>query len=318
MVNSAEKHMEPDSLRKIFQTLGSMYLIWIGISLFVFHTGQLLPLDKETQHLFSPFSVLFFLSLASMLTALFMTDAEPLLRNHHRLRKALLLLCTAIGAGLFAFVRVSGIIHPLIYIAGTANLLVFASLLGSWIVAPLKRPAELLPLCLVMSFVDIFSVAGGPTKEIAETLEKYYRSGMKGPAPAGDFILIKIPTPGLEKLVPLFGLADWIIIVFLAAYAAKFSISDNITGHSLHHMVKNRRLSFYLPVPVLGLIAGIFLARFLGIFLPALPVIVLFFLGYIMIKHPEVRNLTNSDWKLMLITLAVMTGLLAVRFLFFQ
>ncbi|MGE0082830.1 MAG: hypothetical protein AB7S75_00270 [Desulfococcaceae bacterium] len=318
MQKTAEIYIEPASLRKIFQTLGSMYLIWIGISLFVFHTGHLLPLDRESQHLLSPFSLLFFLCLASGLTAMFMIYAEPLLRPHHRLRKALLLLCTAISAGLFAFARVSGSIHPLIYIAGTANLLVFASLLGSWIVAPLKRPAELLPLCLVMALVDIFSVAGGPTKKIAETLEKYYRSGMKGPAPAGDFILFKIPVPGLENLVPLFGLADWIIIAFLAAYSAKFSISDNITGRSLNRMKENRRLSFYLPVPVMGLIAGIFLARFLGIFLPALPIIVVFFLGYIMTKYPEARNLTHSDRKLMLITLAAMAGLVAVRFFLFQ
>ncbi len=315
MEKPLETLVKPASLRRIFQTLGTMYLIWIGICLFVFHAGNLLSLDKNTSHLFSPFSILFFLFLASLLTAIFMINAEPLLREHHRFRKALLLLCAAISAGLFAFVRISGNPHLFVYIAGTANLLIFANLLGSWIAAPLKRPPELLPLCLVMAFVDIFSVAGGPSKEIAETLEKYYRSGMKGPAPAGDFIVIKIPVPGLEKLVPLFGLADWIIVVFLAAYAAKFTIRDNIAGQSLSRMVKDSRLSFYFPIPVIGLIAGIFLARFLEIFLPALPVIVLFFLTYIMIKHPEVRKLTPSDRKMMLITLAVMAGLLAVRFL---
>ena len=318
MTNPAEPQIALASPQKIFQTLGIMYLIWMGISLLLFHAGHLLPLEGKNPHFFSPVSIVFFLCLASLLTALFMTEAEPLLREHHRLRKALLLLCTAISAGLFAFARVRGSVSSLIYIAGTANLLIFASLLGSWIVAPLKRPAELLPLCLVMAFADIFSVAGGPTKEIAETLEKYYRSGMKGPVPFGDFIVIKIPVPGLEKLVPLFGLADWIIIVFLAAYAAKFGFSDNIAGPGLHRMVENRRVSFYLPVSVMGLTGGIFLARFLGIFLPALPVIVVFFLGYIMIKYPSVRELTDSDRKLMRITLAAMTGLMAVRFLVFQ
>ena len=137
---------------------------------------------------------------------------------------------------------------------------------------------------------------------------------MEGPVPASDFILVKFSVPGLENPMPIFGLSDWVIIVFLTAAAVKFSMNDNLAGKSMETMVNKRQLSFYLPVTVLGLIAAVFTAHYQGIFLPALPVIALFFLGYTMVKYPKARELTRSDIILVLASSGIMAGLMAVRY----
>ena len=84
------------------------------------------------------------------------------------------------------------------YITGvlTANLIVFAAVFGNWLASPLKRPAELVPLCLVVALSDIFSVFAGPTKQFAGTISQYYEGGMEGIPPLVDFILVKMPLPG--------------------------------------------------------------------------------------------------------------------------
>ena len=293
-----------------------MYIIWIAASFAIMGAGivfkTVIPPD-----LAGPLSLLFFVILASCQTAFFMIRAEPILQNRHRLRQKLLSASFILGSVLYYFVRLrGGTPSCFVFILGTANLLVFANLLGTWIVTPLKRPAELFPLCLVMSLADIFSVVGGPTSEIAGILEKYYKSGMTGQVPAGDFIVIKIVIPGLPNMVPVFGLADWVIIAFLTASAVRFKMNDNPAGKSVGHMVRSRRVSFYLPAGAFGLIAAVFAAHFFKLFLPALPMIAFFFLVWIMIKYPEARHLNRQDWRLVWFTVAVMACLMAVRYFF--
>ncbi len=302
-------------LKQILLILGKIFLLWIFFSLLFFYAGKYIPFGPEQTFLTAPFSVLFFLSLASFLTAFFIIHGQPLLAQQHRLRGMLLVLSFFFGTAMFAFVRGGGSSHSIIYITVTANLLLFANLLGTWIAGPLKRPAELIPLCLVMALSDIFSVAAGPTEKFAETIAQYYRSGMKGPAPVIDFILFKIPVPGAEKMVPLFGLADWVIIAFLAACAAKFGFHDNLAGKGLGEMAEKKRPVFYFPASLAGLIFGIFLAWYSGVFLPALQLVVIFFLAYIIPKYAQIRKITASDLKLMLGTLLIMGTLLAIRFI---
>lgn len=299
---------------KILLSLAVMYGTWIVISAAVLWAGLLLPENAILHDIISPVFLIFFMSLASLLIAVFMIHAEPELKGRHGFRKVLLIFTACLNIALFLFVRDTGHTYSIVYILSTANLLVFGTLLGTWIVTPLKRPAELIPLCVIMSIADLFSVVSGPSREIAEAIEEYYESGMQGPAPFSDFILIKFVVPGLEKPMPIFGLSDWVIISFLAAFSCKFAINDNITGKSLENMVNQEKIYYYMPVTVMGLIASVFLAHYLGIFLPALPVIALFFLCFLMIKYPKARQLTKSDKKILLVSSGIMIGLMLLRY----
>ncbi|GBC61657.1 hypothetical protein DENIS_2619 [Desulfonema ishimotonii] len=301
----------PDKSSVLF-SLAAPYLIWTGFSVTVMAAGHFLP--QAAGPTVGTVSVIGFLVVASALTSHFIVRAEPVFRNRPGLRKISLLTAGCISAALFFLSRQTGYVSDLTGILNTANLLVLANLLGCWITAPLRRPAELIPLCLVMSLADLFSVAAGPTREIAKNIDQYYKSGMQGPVPVTDFILIKIVIPGQDSLMPVFGVADWIIVAFLSAAALRFGMNDNLAGKGLGEMVRRNRLSFYLPIAVPGLFAASALAWHLKIFLPALPVIALFFLAYTAARYPKVRQLTPSDWKLMGATACVMISLMAARY----
>lgn len=301
-------------LRGPLIAFSASYLLWVSFSALTLEAGKALPAGGTHPSILVPVFLVVFLILASLITAVHLIYAEPALKRRPGLRAGFLLLTVGVAVGLYFGVRITGISHPILFMIATANLLVFANLLGAWIVAPIQRPAELLPLCLIMSLADLFSVAGGPTKKIAETLDTYYKSGMKGPAPIADFIIIKIAAPGLDRLVPVFGLADWVIVAFLCAASARFGMNDNLAGKSMEAMVRERRPAPYLPVAVAGLLLAMGFAHYSGLFLPALPVVAFCYLLYGGIIYPPLRRPRRSDWKLMLITLLLMGGLLAARY----
>jgi hypothetical protein len=303
-------HRESE-LKVALTVLTVEYLIWVIVSLLVFEVGTTILPGPALLRVITPGSLMMFLAVASLATGGHLVYVEPALRIFPRKRVGMLLFCVGTGAGLFGWVRLTGSSHPLVFMISTANLLVFANLLGPWIISPVKRPSELLPLCLIMSLADLFSVTSGPTKQIAGSLESFYRSGMKGPAPIGDFIIIKIAVPGVNHLVPVFGVADWIIIAFLCAASARFGIHDNLAGKSVTAMRRERRMTLYLPIAVIGLLTAVFFAHLTGLFLPALPLIAAVYLLYGLAVHPPLRKTTPSDWKLMVISILAMGGLLA-------
>jgi hypothetical protein len=228
---------------------------------------------------------------------------EPFLRHRRPQRLLFLAGCTLIFGGGYAMVTLLGVQSNLISAIHTANLLFFACVLGHWLTEPLKRPAELIPLCLVMSLIDVFSVFQGPTRELTSNLVGYYGSGQAGPPPLVDYILIKLPLPGQSSLLPVFGVSDWIMIVMLSAAAAKFGMSDNI----LHRFGK-----VYFPVAGIGLIATILAARELDMYLPALPMIAACFLAVMAFKFPEVRHLTRNELRPMALFTALAGCLLVI------
>lgn len=290
----------------------AIYCLWSVITLSVLMGGSFFAGSDALLKYIVPVSVAFFIMLASLSTAIFMVYADPFLQKKPGLRYISILLTVILGAGLFIFVRQTGNKNILLFIIGSANLIVFANLIGTWIVTPLKRPPELVLLCIVMSLSDLFSVLGGPTRFIAADLEKYYKSGMKGDVPPGDFLIIKIAVPGLDELMPVFGIADWIIIAFLASAVVKFGMDDNLAAQSLSNMIKEKRMSLYLPAASAGLFFAVFSAHFFDIFLPALPVISLFFLTYTLVKYPDARNLTKKDWVLIFSFSGLMISVFAI------
>jgi hypothetical protein len=277
------------------------YGAWTLLSLLLLQAGQWFP-SVVTAAMTNVFILVMLLGL-SYLSRHYQSWIEPSLRQRLPQRLLFLAACALIFAGGYAVVTLLGEQGNLMSAIHTANLLFFACVLGHWLTEPLKRPAELIPLCLVMSLIDIFSVFKGPTRQLTSSLVGYYSSGQSGPPPLVDYILIKLPLPGQSSLLPVFGVSDWIMIVMLSAASAKFGMNDNVL-----HRVKG----VYFPVAGMGLIAAILAAREFDMYLPALPMIAVFFLAVMAYKFPEVRHLTRNELRPMALFTALAGGLLVV------
>ncbi len=181
-------------------------------------------------------------------------------------------------------------------ILGTCNLLIFATLAGSMLSSAVKRVGELFPICVTAAIADIVSVYFGPSKEIATSLGNYYESGLVGPPPLSDFIIVKMMIPGYAFPVPLFGVTDWILVVLLSSALLRIGKSDNVL-----RMQGKIKEHVYLPISGCGLMGSVFLAQFTGVFLPALPIISLLFLSFVILKYRDVFTLQRSDLLLSII-----------------
>lgn len=156
-------------------------------------------------------------------------------------------------------------------------LLLVATLCGAALARYVQRLWELIPIALVMTLADFFSWLYGPTALFTKQIQLYYQHPV-GPPPLVDMILIKFALPGVIGLSPLFGIADWIMVVFFAIVARRHGINDNLFGMAGELLAQQGRYGRYLPVSVVALMAGILLAQGTGLFIPALPLIALIML----------------------------------------
>ncbi|MFP4583630.1 MAG: hypothetical protein ACLFN9_09685 [Desulfococcaceae bacterium] len=288
---------EPVSLRsRLGPALARGYLVWLIPCAASMVLSDYMPQNGNWARIFAPIWLIFFLLAAGCALSRHLAEVEPLLKDRHALRRRLLLGGLLVWAGLYAIGRTQETIRPAIYLLNTAHLLVMGNVLGGWLVSPLRRMSELIPLGAVLLMADLFSVFRGPSKEIAETLEKFYKSGMEGPAPLVDFIILRIPVPGAERLMPVFGVSDWIAAAFLSAAAFRFGVRDNLVGPEPR---EGRPVDFFLPAASAGLLAALFLAWTIDRFVPALPVVVVVFLLVTALRRPARLRPTREDWKLL-------------------
>ena len=159
----------------------------------------------------------------------------------------------------------------------------------------LKHPGELLPLVSVMICADAVSFIAGPTHVIAKDVADYYLAGRQGVYPLSDMLLMKFPAPGSFELYPLFGLADWFMVVFLSTAARRFSLDDGVKG---------------IPLAVLGLFLASAAARLFHLFLPALPILALFFILGMGCRHGRALWPGKQERLLTLLPPLVSAGLL--------
>lgn len=280
-----------------------IYLIWCFLSFLFFQIGLLIADNEATARFLIPISVAVFIYLASIITMLFMVYVEKHIQNDIPVRMFWLLFSLFIWAVCYFFVTTTGSKLNSLYSFSTANLIFFSCVLGNWMTTPVKRPAEIIPLCIVVAFSDLFSVFSGPTKHLAKNIAVYYESGMQGQPPFIDYLLVKIALPGTKTLMPVFGVSDWIIIAFLSAAACKFQMNDSITGKGLCDSRKKPNFLFF-PIAAFGLIISIVIAQTSDIFVPALPFVVFVFLAYMLIRYPKMRRLTKAE----IIPMAVFSG----------
>lgn len=300
-------------LKPVLPLLG-IYGAWVAISWGGYGISGLLPQTLLVQPVISsllfPLTALLFVLLGCQFNVVYFICAEKELQKKPLIRWFIMLFLLILSGLMYMAAVRWAIKTPVFYMAFTANLIVFANLLGAWLVKALKREAELILVCVVMGLADLFSIIRGPTRHVVEAITTYYESGMAGPPPVVDFLLIKIPVFGLDHLQPVFGVSDWIIIVFLSAATVLFRINDNLAGKGLFTMAAEDRPSLYFPVAGAGLAITIFIADLSHQFIPALPVIAGLFAFFLLIRYPAARQLRRSDWQVLGVFFGVMLGLL--------
>ena len=171
----------------------------------------------------------------------------------------------------------AGVSLPVLTLIKPALLLLIATLTGAALARYVNRLWEIVPICIVMTLADFASWFYGPTAGFVHEIKQYYLTP-EGPPPLVDMILIKLVFPGPVGLAPLFGISDWIMVVFFTIVARRFGVNDNLVGSSGETLARQGRIGRYLPVSVVALFVATVLAQATGLFLPALPLIALIML----------------------------------------
>jgi len=167
--------------------------------------------------------------------------------------------------------------QQLLVILKSSLLLLVGTLVGSALARYVQRLWEIIPICIMMTLADFSSWAIGPTAVFTAQIQQYYLVP-GGPQPLIDMVLIKLVFPGSAVLLPVFGLSDWIMVVFFALIARRHGVNDNLLGLPGKTLARRGQLGRYLPVSVVALFGAIVLAQSSGLFIPALPLIALIML----------------------------------------
>jgi len=161
---------------------------------------------------------------------------------------------------------------PMLTSLRSGMLLLAGALAGAALARYLHRLWEIVPVCLVMTLADFASWLYGPTAASTRLIEDYYRAP-SGPPPMVDMLLVKLAFPGSTGLAPVFGVSDWIMVVFFAIVARRHGINDNLLGAAGEVLARQGRLGRYLPVSLAALFGALLFAQLSGLFIPALPVV---------------------------------------------
>lgn len=183
----------------------------------------------------------------------------------------------------------SGIGQQLLTALKSGVLLLIATITAGALARYVHRLWEIVPICIVMTLADFVSWLYGPTAAFTEQIEQY-RLAPEGPPPLVDMILIKLAFPGNIGLAPLFGISDWIMVVFFAIVAQRFGVNDNLIGAAGESLARQGKIGRYLPVSVVALFTGILLAQATGLFIPALPLIAVIMLLWYTARYLLLRR----------------------------
>lgn len=183
----------------------------------------------------------------------------------------------------------TGIWLSLLAVIKSGLLLFVATLIGVALARYVNRLWELFPVCVVMTLADFYSWSAGPTAGFSEKIKQYYLAP-EGPPPLIDMVLIKLAFPGSAGLMPVFGISDWIMVVFFALVASRHGVNDNLIGPNGEKLARQGHIGRYLPVSLVALLAAILLAQTTGLFIPALPLIALIMLLWYAARYLMLRR----------------------------
>ncbi len=288
--------------------LAGICLIWGLVALGLYGVGRVLPGEAFRGGEYVSIGVCLYS--ASLIMQIYLVRIEPRFNTRHNQRTAWLAAMFMLFLAEYSLAAAG---HRSNFLTGslTLILILFACILGAWLASHLRRPAEIVAVGVTAGLADVFSVFKGPTKVLSENIADYYEGGMQGLPPLVDFVLVKIPMPGQTVFMPVFGITDWIVIVFLSAAALKFNMRDNIFGRSMSGTMP---VLVFFPAACAGLAVALFFARESRIFLPALPFAVIVYLIFMLSKYPEMRRLTKAELvpmigvSALLICLMLLTG----------
>jgi hypothetical protein len=183
---------------------------------------------------------------------------------------------------------------PLLTAIKSGLLLLIATIVGTALARFVRRLWELIPICLAMTLADLASWSYGPTAAFSRQIQQYY-TAPEGSPPLIDMLLIKLALPGAAVLAPVFGISDWIMVVFFAVVAKRHGVNDNLLGMSNKRPIQHGRIGCYLPISVVALFVATLLAQTTGLFIPALPVIALIMLAWYAACHLQLRP-SKDTW----------------------
>ncbi len=184
--------------------------------------------------------------------------------------------------------------QPLLTAVKSGLLLLIATLIGTALARYVRRLWEIVPICIAMTLADLASWLFGPTASFTRQIKEYYLAP-EGSPPLIDMVLIKLAFPGSTGLTPVFGISDWIMVVFFAVVSSRFKVNDNLIGASGETLAQKRKVGRYLPVSVLALFTATLLAQLTGLFLPALPLIALIMLLWYMTRYLLLQSTFCKD-----------------------
>ncbi len=177
---------------------------------------------------------------------------------------------------------------PLLAVVKSALLLLVATITGAAMARYVNRLWEIVPVCLVMTLADFISWQYGPTAGFTHQIQEYYLAPA-GPPPLVDMLLVKLTFPGIAGMTPVFGVADWVMVVFFAIVARRYGVNDNLIGAPGAALAVQGRIGRYLPISVVALFIASVLAQSTGLFIPALPVIALIMLLWYALRYLRLR-----------------------------
>jgi len=195
----------------------------------------------------------------------------------------------ALGVWLLSRPTPSGIWQPLLAVLNSGLLLLVATVTGAALARYVHRLWEVVPIGLVMTLADFASWLHGPTAGFTRQIAQYYQAP-EGPPPLIDMVLVKMAFPGPVGLAPVFGVSDWIMVVFFAIVARRHGVNDNLLGACGETLARQGRIGRYLPVSVAALFAATVLAQAAGLFIPALPLIALVMLLWYAARYLLLRR----------------------------
>lgn len=253
--------------RHLIYLLVGCHLLWSGVLYIFWLIGQSL----ETAH--PGWSALFILVQLFAATQLLLPAL--LLHPEERSRSFYIFWSLVLCGAIWLLNQLPA--YSLLTVIKSGLLLLIATLVGAALARYVKRLWELIPICIAMTLADFASWSHGPTAIFSKQITQYYLAP-KGPPPLVDMILVKLAFPGRLELAPVFGISDWIMVVFFAIVAHRHKINDNLIGPDGEVVARRQQVGRYLPVSVLALLLAIILAQTTGLFIPALPLIALIML----------------------------------------
>lgn len=293
---------------KITPVIG-IYLAWSLSTLGFQVLGRIVPEPARVG--FEYVTILGLTGCLAWMTRIYQTGIEPDIGKNTTRRLYWAGALALIFVILYLPVARAGVKSNTITSLSTATLVLLSCLGGHWLAIHIKRPAELIPIGLVVALSDIFSVHSGPTRSFAEDITDYYREGMTGQIPLVDFFLVKMPMAGCNDFMPVFGITDWVIVALLSAGALRFNLNDNVFSLARSKQGQSSTGIFF-PVAGIGLLLSIIAARSFNLYLPALPFIVMVFLITMALKYPEVRKIRGEEIRAIIFACALIGALMVV------